>query len=104
VSPRFTSNGVYATANVSESRSSRKYSFSTPRPKNHERRSSHSQHRVSDHRYGALDDDEWARVEGVSYVQRLNTKGGVAPAGSCTEGAQTSVKYEALYTFSVPAL
>ncbi|MDX3657691.1 DUF3455 domain-containing protein [Streptomyces sp. ID05-26A] len=42
--------------------------------------------------------------EGVSYVQRLNTKGGVAPAGSCTEGAQTSVKYEALYTFSVPAL
>ena len=41
---------------------------------------------------------------GVSYVQRLNTKGGVAPAGSCTEGAQTSVRYEALYTFSVPAL
>ncbi|WP_439662361.1 DUF3455 domain-containing protein [Lentzea sp. HUAS TT2] len=41
---------------------------------------------------------------GVSYVQRLNTKGGVAPAGGCTEGAQTSVRYEALYTFSVPAL
>jgi hypothetical protein len=41
---------------------------------------------------------------GVSYVQRLATKGGLAPAGGCTEGAQTSVRYEALYTFSVPAL
>ncbi|GLY48318.1 DUF3455 domain-containing protein [Lentzea sp. NBRC 102530] len=41
---------------------------------------------------------------GVSYVQRLNTRGGLAPTGGCTEGAQTSVKYEALYTFSVPAL
>ncbi|MFD4641317.1 DUF3455 domain-containing protein [Lentzea sp. NPDC058436] len=41
---------------------------------------------------------------GVSYVQRLNTKGGLAPTGACTEGAQTSVKYEALYTFSVPAV
>jgi hypothetical protein len=40
---------------------------------------------------------------GVSYVQRLATKGGVAPAGGCTEGAQTSVHYEALYTFSAPA-
>lgn len=39
----------------------------------------------------------------VSYVQRLSTKGGVAPAGSCQEGAQTSVHYEALYTFSAPA-
>ncbi|MFD9702702.1 DUF3455 domain-containing protein [Lentzea sp. NPDC059081] len=42
---------------------------------------------------------------GVSYVQRLATKGGVAPAAACTtEGAQTSVPYEALYTFSAPAL
>jgi len=40
---------------------------------------------------------------GVSYVQRLATRGGVAPAGGCQEGAQTSVHYEALYTFSVPA-
>lgn len=39
----------------------------------------------------------------VSYVQRLATKGGLAPAGGCQEGAQTSVHYEALYTFSVPA-
>jgi hypothetical protein len=41
---------------------------------------------------------------GVSYVQRLATKGGVAPAGGCQEGSQTSVPYEALYTFSAPAL
>ncbi|MFD5826827.1 DUF3455 domain-containing protein [Lentzea sp. NPDC060358] len=42
---------------------------------------------------------------GVSYVQRLATKGGLAPAGACTtEGEQTSVPYEALYTFSVPAV
>jgi len=40
---------------------------------------------------------------GVSYVQRLATKGGVAPGGACQEGAQTSVHYEALYTFSAPA-
>lgn len=40
---------------------------------------------------------------GVTYVQRLATKGGLAPAGGCTEGAQTSVRYEALYTFSAPA-
>ncbi|SDP91237.1 DUF3455 domain-containing protein [Lentzea jiangxiensis] len=41
---------------------------------------------------------------GVTYVQRLNTRGGLAPTGGCTEGAQTSVRYEALYTFSAPAL
>jgi hypothetical protein len=40
---------------------------------------------------------------GVGYVQRLQTKGGLAPSGGCTEGAQTSVHYEALYTFSAPA-
>jgi uncharacterized protein DUF3455 len=40
---------------------------------------------------------------GISYVQRLQTKGGLAPSGGCTEGAQTSVHYEALYTFSAPA-
>ncbi|MEU0877528.1 DUF3455 domain-containing protein [Lentzea sp. NPDC005914] len=39
---------------------------------------------------------------GVSYVQRLATKGGVAPGGACQEGAQTSVHYEAVYTFSAP--
>jgi len=35
----------------------------------------------------------------VTYVQRLQTRGGVAPAGSCTNGAQTSVRYSAQYRF-----
>ena len=38
----------------------------------------------------------------VSYVQRLNTAGGVAPAGTCTQGAQTSVPYSAVYLFYAP--
>ncbi|WIY02511.1 DUF3455 domain-containing protein [Amycolatopsis mongoliensis] len=37
----------------------------------------------------------------VTYVQRLNTRGGVAPAGSCTDGAQTAVRYSADYAFWV---
>jgi hypothetical protein len=37
----------------------------------------------------------------VSYVQRLQTKGGLAPASSCTSGAQKSVPYSALYQFWV---
>ncbi|MFE0026496.1 DUF3455 domain-containing protein [Amycolatopsis sp. NPDC059021] len=35
----------------------------------------------------------------VTYVQRLNTRGGVAPAGACTTGAQTAVRYSADYAF-----
>lgn len=35
----------------------------------------------------------------VTFVQRLATEGGVAPAGACKAGAQTSVPYKALYTF-----
>jgi len=36
----------------------------------------------------------------VTYVQRLNTKGGLAPAGSgSTDGAQIQVHYEADYLF-----
>ncbi|SDP91230.1 DUF3455 domain-containing protein [Lentzea jiangxiensis] len=35
----------------------------------------------------------------VTYVQRLETEGGVAPSGGCKAGAQTSVPYKALYTF-----
>lgn len=66
VSPRYTSGGVYATANVSESRSSRKYSWSTPRPRHHERRSSQSYYRVSD-RYGESE-DEYLEINGVTYV------------------------------------
>ncbi|GLZ33104.1 hypothetical protein Lesp02_52920 [Lentzea sp. NBRC 105346] len=38
----------------------------------------------------------------VSYVQRLETEGGVAPSGGCAQGAQTAVPYSALYTFFAP--
>ncbi|PRY45814.1 DUF3455 domain-containing protein [Umezawaea tangerina] len=40
---------------------------------------------------------------GVTYVQRLNTEGGVAPAGTCQPNAQLSVPYRALYTFYATA-
>ena len=38
----------------------------------------------------------------ISYIQRLETKGGVAPAATCdmsTKGAKQQVKYEAKYVF-----
>lgn len=35
----------------------------------------------------------------VTYVQRLRTTGGVAPAGSCPEGSQHAIRYSALYRF-----
>jgi hypothetical protein len=37
----------------------------------------------------------------VTYVQRLATKGGLAPAGKCADGAEAAVPYSATYTFSV---
>lgn len=39
----------------------------------------------------------------VSYVQRLNTHGGVAPATACTGTDQVSVPYSATYAFYKPA-
>jgi hypothetical protein len=39
----------------------------------------------------------------VSYIQRLNTAGGVAPTTACTGTDQTSVPYSATYTFYKPA-
>ncbi|MEV6167300.1 DUF3455 domain-containing protein [Streptomyces sp. NPDC051954] len=39
----------------------------------------------------------------VSYIQRLATRGGVAPIGSCEQGAQVSVPYSATYVFYAPA-
>lgn len=39
----------------------------------------------------------------VSYVQRLNTHGGVAPAAACTGTDQVSVQYSATYAFYKPA-
>jgi len=35
----------------------------------------------------------------VTYVQRLATRGGLAPAGPCTDGAQMSAQYSATYVF-----
>ena len=35
----------------------------------------------------------------VTFVQRLNTRGGLAPAGACAAGAQVSVHYTADYAF-----
>ncbi|WP_329271655.1 DUF3455 domain-containing protein [Streptomyces sp. NBC_01451] len=40
---------------------------------------------------------------GVSYIQRLNTHGGVAPATACTGTDQVSVPYSATYAFYKPA-
>jgi hypothetical protein len=39
----------------------------------------------------------------VTYIQRLRTSGGVAPAGACTDGATTGVPYRAEYRFFAPA-
>jgi len=38
-------------------------------------------------------------LEGTKWVQRLNTSGGVAPAGSCTPGDHADVAYAAEYAF-----
>ena len=41
-------------------------------------------------------------MTGVSYIQRLNTKGGVAPSTPCdatTKGRRQQVAYEADYVF-----
>jgi hypothetical protein len=37
----------------------------------------------------------------VSFIQRLNTSGGVSPVGACADGATASVPYTADYTFWV---
>lgn len=41
-------------------------------------------------------------LEGTTYIQRLNTKGGVAPSATCDKGSagkEMTVKYEADYVF-----
>ncbi|MFI1048266.1 DUF3455 domain-containing protein [Streptomyces griseoruber] len=40
---------------------------------------------------------------GVTYIQRLNTTGGVAPTTACTGTDQVSVPYTATYAFYKPA-
>ena len=78
-SPRYTSDGHYATAtaNVSSSRSSRPARHSgypDERPRR-ERRHSTSYYRASDH-YGESDEDEFIEINGVTYVMpaRSSTK------------------------------
>jgi Protein of unknown function (DUF3455) len=39
------------------------------------------------------------RLTGTTWVQRLNTSGGVAPTGACTPGNQLAVPYSADYLF-----
>ena len=39
------------------------------------------------------------RLGGAAWVQRLNTSGGVAPAGVCTPGDRSAVPYAADYVF-----
>jgi hypothetical protein len=41
-------------------------------------------------------------MEGITYIQRVNTKGGVAPADACSAanaGAKMTVPYQADYVF-----
>lgn len=38
-------------------------------------------------------------LSGVTYIQRLNTTGGLSPTGACTDGTTASVPYTADYTF-----
>ena len=40
-----------------------------------------------------------ARLAKTTWVQRLNTSGGVVPAGSCTPGATIAVPYTSDYFF-----
>ena len=47
----------------------------------------------------ATDNHGAGQFSSVTYVQRLATKGGLAPKGACTDGAEQSVKYSATYTF-----
>ena len=45
-------------------------------------------------------------MNGVSYIQRLNTMGGVAPMDACgaaSAGTKKTVKYQADYVFYKPA-
>jgi hypothetical protein len=35
----------------------------------------------------------------ATYINRLHTSGGTAPAGACTEGSTTAVPYSAIYVF-----
>jgi hypothetical protein len=47
----------------------------------------------------AIENHGAGQFASVTYVQRLATNGGLAPKGTCTAGAEESVKYSATYTF-----
>jgi len=74
-SPRYNSQGDYATFNVSgASRSSRKHSFSShPHHTKRERRNSYSFYRTSDP-HGDSDEDEYVEVNGITYVLPARSK------------------------------
>ena len=40
-----------------------------------------------------------SKMTGTTYIQRLNTSGGLKPTGTCTEGAKALVPYTADYYF-----
>jgi hypothetical protein len=48
---------------------------------------------------GTSGDSFGERLGGTAWVQRLNTSGGVAPAGTCTPGATAAVPYTTDYLF-----
>lgn len=48
---------------------------------------------------GTSADPDGDRLTATTWVQRLNTSGGVAPAGTCTPGEQIAVPYSADYFF-----
>jgi len=43
-----------------------------------------------------------ADLDQVSFISRINTSGGTAPAGTCTPGTTVAVPYHADYVFWVP--
>jgi hypothetical protein len=50
----------------------------------------------------AVNADGDGELAGITYIQRLDTAGGVAPAGVCTAGAEIRVSYAADYLFHGP--
>ena len=54
------------------------------------------------HRPSASKAEQLPAMTGVAYIQRLNTKGGVAPSATCdaaSKGRRQQVAYEADYAF-----
>jgi hypothetical protein len=47
----------------------------------------------------AVSSDGKGKLEGVEFIRRSETKGGVAPPGACDIGALTRVPYSTTYTF-----